>query len=156
MNQPHYVMDWTALDAEIDYCERHSGHNALAPIPNDASDPYEWDERPTGFDFIEYHRAESNLLGTWEPPAPKPVRITRHEFMRLDEIAASDRFERITQGRNEIEITTLLDSHDRPIAVSICSSCVTYYRIDNRQSIDNDRRKQAINAFELMIGMDGV
>ena len=154
MNHPHYVIDWNALDEEIDHCEKHYQSNALAPLDRDEDDVWNGDERPTGFDFIEYHRAESNLLGKWQPPAPKPVRITRHEFMNLDETAAADRFERITRGNNEIDITTLLDCYGRPIAVSICTTGTTYYRIDNRQSIDHDRRKQAINAFEQLVGID--
>lgn len=76
MNRPHYVMDWTALDEEIDHCDRYYGHNALAPLDRDEDDVWNGDERPTGFDFIEYRRAESSLLGTWEPHTtprtPKP------------------------------------------------------------------------------------
>jgi hypothetical protein len=68
MNRPHYVMDWTALDEEIDHCSRFYDSNALAPIDRDPDAYWDGDERPTGFDFIEYHRAESDLLGTWEPP----------------------------------------------------------------------------------------
>ena len=70
MNHPHYVIDWESLDEEIDHCERFYQSNALAPIANNPT-PYEWDERTTGWDFINYHRAESRLLGTWEPPAAR-------------------------------------------------------------------------------------
>ena len=66
---PHYVMNWTALDEEIDYCERFYNSNALAPIDRDQDAYWDGDERPTGFDFIDYRRAESDLLGTWEPEA---------------------------------------------------------------------------------------
>ena len=131
MNHPHYVIDWNALDEAIDHCDRFYNSNALAPIENDLADPYDYDERPTGWDFIHYHRAESNLLGTWEPEAPRPVRISRQEFMIIDDTkAVSDHFERF----GVIELTTLLDAYDRPIAICLGTRNrrPTYYRIDRR------------------------
>jgi hypothetical protein len=68
MNHPHYVIDWDSLDDAIDHCERYYGWNALAPIDRDDDAYWDGDERPTGFDFIEYRRAETATLGIWEDP----------------------------------------------------------------------------------------
>ena len=121
MNRPHYVMNWTALDEEIDHCERFYQSNALAPIDRDQDAYWDGDERPTGFDFVEYRRAESSLLGTWEPPNDyRIVPVTPETYNRQESrFELSTRFEIVIDDLGQHELTTLSDSRGRPVAIQM-------------------------------------
>jgi hypothetical protein len=157
MNHPHYVIDWDSLDDAIDHCDRFYGSNALAPIVNDPSDPYEWDERPTGFDFIEYHRAENRYRGDYLLDLPEVRKICPREFNAACLYAVNDSFDIDDQGN---EWTSIKDQFGRfYIQLRTPDTGYSFFRIDGRLPSllgEHDRRAEAINAFELMIGMDGV
>lgn len=127
---PYYVMNWTALDEEIDHCERFYQSNALAPIDRDDDAYWDGDERPTGFDFIDYRRAENRYRGEYLLDLPEVRKICPREFNSACLYAVEDTFDIDDQGN---EWTTVKDRFGRYyIQLRTPETGYSFFRIDGR------------------------